>query len=130
MSEYATANCAKAYPATMNWLILTTPKPNCATVMMPLANWPMATTPLAGTGSRFGRYLKEMCSNGRPRIFALDLYSNPQPSHFSLAGNGAPQLGQAIACSEIWSWHSLQGFIICSLPGRLFPAHDVPSGDG
>jgi hypothetical protein len=43
-----------------------------------------------------------------------DLYSNPHPSHFSFAGNGAPQLGQAMACSEIWCWHSLQGFIIGS----------------
>src|SRR5512133_3185921 len=73
-------------------------------------------TPLAGTGTRFGLYLKEMCSNGRPRIAVLDLYSNPHPSHFSFQGCGAPQLGQAIACSEIWCWHSLQGFIC--LPQR------------
>jgi hypothetical protein len=78
----------------------------------PQANWPMAMTPLAGTGRRFGLYLKEMCSKGSPRTVALDLYSNPRPSHLSFEGNGAPQLGQAIACSEIWCLHSLQGFII------------------
>src|SRR5262249_60552564 len=98
MSEYATAHCARAYPATVNWLILTTPKPNCEMVTMPEANWPMAMTPLAGTGTRFGRYLKEMWSKGRPRTVALDLYSNPQPCHFSFAGVGAPQFGQASAC--------------------------------
>lgn len=29
-------------------------------VKMPQANWPMAMTPFAGTGTRFGRNLKEM----------------------------------------------------------------------
>ena len=77
MSEYANANCAKAYPATVNWLILTIPSPNREMVTIPEANWPMATTPLAGTGTRFGLYLNEMCSKGMPKMVALDLYSNP-----------------------------------------------------
>jgi hypothetical protein len=55
----------------------------------------------------------EMCSKGKPKMFALDLYSNPQASHLSFEGNGAPRLGQAMACSEIWCWHSLQGFSMC-----------------
>src|SRR5215475_4777523 len=88
------------------------PTPNWEMVMSPQANWPIAIIPFAGTGTRFGRYLKEMCTRGRPRIVALDLYSNPKPSHLSLAGKGAPQLGQAMACSEIWCWHSLHGFMI------------------
>jgi hypothetical protein len=56
--------------------------------------------------------LKEMCSKGSPRNVVADLYSNPHPSHLSFAGNGAPQLGQDIACSEISCRHSLQGFIL------------------
>src|ERR1035441_10769897 len=73
-------------------------------------------TPLAGTGTRLGRYLKEMCSTGSPRNVVWDLYSKPQPSHLAFAGNGAPQLGQAVACSEISCRHSLQGFISFALP--------------
>ena len=46
-----------------------------------------------------------------PRSVASDLYSNPTPSHLSLAGYGAPQLGQKTACSEILCAHSLHGFI-------------------
>ncbi len=64
------------------------------------ADCPMAITPFATTGTRLGRYLKEMCTRGRPSRAALDLYSKPHPSHFSLDGNGAPHCGQTGACSE------------------------------
>src|ERR1035437_10793094 len=115
MREYAKANCARAYAATVNWLMLTRPMPNCEMVTNPQANWPIAITPRAGTGTRFGLYLKEMCSTGSPRNVVSDLYSKPQPSHLAFAGNGAPQLGQDIACSEISCRHSLQGFISLAL---------------
>src|ERR1035441_5523517 len=72
-------------------------------------------TPRAGTGTRLGLYLKEMCTTGSPRNVVWDLYSNPQPSHLAFAGNGAPQLGQDAACSEISCRHSLQGFISSAL---------------
>ena len=49
--------------------------------------------------------------SGRPKIVRRDLYSNPQPSHCSCAGNGAPQCGHAIACSDTSCWHVRQGFI-------------------
>jgi len=41
-------------------------------VKNPQANWPMAMIPLAGTGTRLGRYLKEMWSQGRPKRVAFD----------------------------------------------------------
>src|SRR5664279_132229 len=56
-----------------------------------------------------------MCSTGSPRNVVSDLYSKPQPSHLAFAGNGAPQLGQDIACSEISCRHSLQGLISSAL---------------
>ncbi len=61
--------------------------------------------------NRIGRYLKEMWSQGRPRKAASVLYSKPHPPHFSFAGNGAPQCGQAVACSEIPYLHSRHGFM-------------------
>jgi hypothetical protein len=70
---------------------------------MPQTNWPMAVTPLAGTGIRFGLYLKEMWSQGRPTGVALDLNPNPQPSHLSFAGYSAPQLGHTAAPRGKWS---------------------------
>src|ERR1035438_5646148 len=72
-------------------------------------------TPRAGTGTRLGLYLKEMCTTGSPRNVVWDLYSKPHPSHLAFAGNGAPQLGQDIACSEISCRHSLQSFISSAL---------------
>jgi hypothetical protein len=95
----------------VNWLMLTTPIPNCDNVKIPQANCPMAKTPLAGTGRLLGLYLNEIWSKGRPNSLVLDLYSNPHPSHLALAGNGAPHWGQAMACSETSCWHSRQGFI-------------------
>jgi hypothetical protein len=115
MREYANANCARAYTATVNWLMLTRPMPNCEMVTKPQANWPIAMMPLAGTGTRLGLYLKEMCTIGSPRNVVSDLYSKPQPSHLAFAGNGAPQLGQDAACSEISCRHSLQDFISSAL---------------
>src|SRR5664279_1377360 len=91
-------------------------------------------TPLAGTGTRLGRYLKEMWSTGSPWKVVWDLYSKPQPSHWSFAGYGAPQLGQDIACSEISCRHSLQGFILfalspcCGDKGVLSGADDMREG--
>lgn len=104
------ANWARANPAKVNWLMLTNPTPNCERVSTPQANCPMAITPFAGTGTRLGRYLKDTCRMGSPRSVACDLYSNPHPSHISLAGYGTPQLGQRGACSETVCPHSLQGF--------------------
>jgi hypothetical protein len=44
------------------------------------------------------------------------LYSKPQPSHFSRSGNGAPQFGHALACSDTSCLHVRHGFIfsLCS----------------
>src|SRR5882724_3185018 len=100
--------------------MLKTPTPNCEMVTTPQANCPTAITPFAGTGIRLGRYLKDTCRMGRPRSVARDLYSNPHPSHFSLAGYGTPQLGQRGACSEIVCPHSLQGFIESPVAARSF----------
>src|SRR6266508_2377888 len=105
------ANWATAYPAIVNCEMLTKTTPNCERTKPPQANWPMAMMPFAGTGMRFGRYLNDICSSGQPKNTSFDLYSNPKPSHFSRAGNGAPQWGHAIACSEISRRHSRQGFI-------------------
>ncbi len=113
------AICATANPAIVNWLKLKTPMPNCEMVITPYANWPMAMKPLAGTGRRFAVYLNEICRKGRPRIVASDLYSNPNPSHFSRAGYGAPQPGQKAACSEILRVHSRHGFIRASMNIQL-----------
>src|SRR6266511_4383352 len=105
------ANWATAYPAIVNCEMLTKTTPNCERTKPPQANWPMAMMPFAGTGMRFGRYLNDTCSSGQPKNASFDLYSNPNPSHFSRAGNGAPQWGHAIACSEISRRHSRHGFI-------------------
>jgi len=75
----------------------------------------MAMIPLAGIGRLLGLYLNDMWTKGSPKNVAVDLYSKPHPSHFALAGNGAPHCGQAIACSEIVCWHSRQGFILVLL---------------
>jgi len=129
MREYANANCARAYTATVNWLMLTRPIPNCEIVTKPQANCPIAIMPLAGTGTRLGLYLKEMCSTGSPRNVVSDLYSKPQPSHLAFAGNGAPQLGQDTACSEISCWHSLQGIISSALSPCCWANVDLAGPD-
>src|SRR5271157_3630282 len=91
------------------------PIPNWEIVTTPYANCPMAMMPFATTGILFGRYLNEICRNGSPQNTSFDLYSNPQPSHVSFVGYGAPQCGQLMACSEISCLHSLHGFIVSSL---------------
>jgi len=48
-----------------------------------------------------GTKLERQCRMGSPKSVACDVYSNPHPSHFSLAGYGTPQLAQRGACSEI-----------------------------
>ncbi|MGZ6240632.1 MAG: hypothetical protein ACXWMF_12435, partial [Syntrophales bacterium] len=63
----------------------------------------------------FGRYLNEICRSGSPQNTSFYLYSNPQPSHISFAGYGAPQCGQLMACSEISFSHYLHSFIVSSL---------------
>lgn len=60
---------------------------------------------------------------------AQNLHLEPHPSHFSFAGNGAPQAGRAVVCSDTSCWHSRQGCIVClrdSVIERLLPAS---SGD-
>jgi hypothetical protein len=66
---------------------------------------------MAGTGTRFGLYLKEICNKGSPINVVLDLYSNSHPSNLHFAGYGAPQLGQNTTRSDIVCWHSQQGLI-------------------
>src|SRR5437667_4824289 len=103
--------------------MLNTPSPNCAMQTTPQPNWPMAMMPHATTGLRLGRNLKEICKRGSPATASLDLYSQPQPSHDSRAGYGAPQCGQANACSEISRRHSRQGFTDGPLTFALSGAH-------
>jgi hypothetical protein len=45
--------------------------------------------------------LNDTCKSGQPKNSTFDLYSNPKLSHLSRAGNGAPQFGHEMACSEI-----------------------------
>src|SRR5512133_1654199 len=92
--------------------MLITPTPNCEILMIPQPNWPMETIPLATTGRRLGRYLKEMCSSGSPQRRIGDLYSYPQPSQCSFAGQGAPQWGHIMALSEISREQSRHGFMV------------------
>ena len=84
-------NCAIENTPIVNCDILSTPIPNWLMLMMPAPNWPIGMTPIAGIGVRLGLYLKETCSNGKPIILVLDLYSNPQPDQSCTAGLGAPQ---------------------------------------
>jgi hypothetical protein len=73
VATWLAASVAK--PASVNWLMLMAPIVNWPIETTPHANHPMATTPLATTGVRFGRYLNEMCTNGRPAMASRDLYS-------------------------------------------------------
>jgi len=54
----------------------------------------MAKIPYAGTGILLGRNLNEMWTRGKPSRFALELYSNSQPSLTNFETPIIPALGK------------------------------------
>ncbi len=66
----------------------------------------------------FERYLNEIWTRSKLKMFFCVLYSNPLPSHLSWAGYGAPQRGQVKACSEMSLLRSLHGYTVAPFNPR------------